>query len=199
MGGTTPGADELRIRGFLRQLEVGPDAEPPAIPPKPVKRERDWLDDILDSDGLGKPGVREPRTPGDPGTTGEEPELEDGEEEPLQVPPRWDPVAIADRIVHAYQQRPASVRLKHAAQVVVASRARWGQLIYTASGGWMAWRVGFTPWLLHFTHDAPVGIPIALFGVGWAVNRGLDPYPLLISWCGRAIYTATVINLVLHP
>ncbi|MGQ5640890.1 MULTISPECIES: hypothetical protein [unclassified Streptomyces] len=46
------------------------------------------------------------------------------------MPPRWDPVAIADRIVHAYQRRPAGERLKHAAQFVVASRARWGQLVY---------------------------------------------------------------------
>lgn len=49
MSGTKPGADELRIRGILRQRGVGPDAPAPQpVPPKPAVRPRDWLDDILD-------------------------------------------------------------------------------------------------------------------------------------------------------
>lgn len=197
---TQPGADELRMRAILQTRGVGPDAAPPpVIPPEPVARPRDWLDDILDSPAPSKPAAKKPRTPTAPDTTSEAPGEEDGEDEPGQVPSRWDPVAVADRIVHAYQQRPAGERLKHAAQVVVASRARFGQLVYTASGVWAARQVGFTPWLLHFDHDAPVGIPVGILGLGWLVNRRLDGTPLLVAWCGRAIYTATVINLFLHP
>lgn len=53
MGETKPGADELRVRGILRQRGVGPDA---SLPPKPTHlpdgfepRERDWLDDIIET------------------------------------------------------------------------------------------------------------------------------------------------------
>ena len=45
MAESKPGADELRVRGMLRQRGVGADA----IPPKPAVRPRDWLDDILDT------------------------------------------------------------------------------------------------------------------------------------------------------
>ncbi|NUR04234.1 MAG: hypothetical protein HOY79_49360 [Streptomyces sp.] len=200
---TKPGADERRIQALLKQRGVGPDAiHPPPVPLKPsvpTPRPRDWLDDILDSPAPSKPAIKKSRTPADPDGADEGPEPESDEEEPDQDPPRWDPVAIADRIVHAYQRRAAGERLKHAAQVIVASRARWGQLLYTASGVWGAWRIGFTPWLLHETATAPTGIPVGALFLGWLVNRRLDGTPLLIAWCGRAVYTATVINLVLHP
>lgn len=196
MSETKPGADELRMRGILRRRGVGYDAEPDAVTRPSDARERDWLDDILDSDEAKqaprKAAKTEPDEPVD--------ETDEGtEDDPDGPPPRWDPVAIADRITHAYQQRSAGERLRHAVDVVAQSKAQFGQLAYTATGVWAAWRIGFTPWLLHFTADAPIGIPILALGLGWLVHRRLDPGPTLIAWTGRAIYTATAINLVLHP
>lgn len=49
MGEAKPGADELRMRGILRRRGVGYDAEPDAVTPPSDARERDWLDDLLDS------------------------------------------------------------------------------------------------------------------------------------------------------
>lgn len=191
-------ADELRIKSLLIRQGVGPDADPsPPDPPRPDVRPRDWLDDILDEQPAVKPKAKKQRP--EQGETGEETEPDEDEETDGKGPPGWDPTVIADRIVHAYQQRTVGERLKHAADVVVHSRARFGQLFYTASGVWAAWRIGLTPWLLHFTADAPIGIPVLFLGVGWLVNRRFDPGPLLIAWVGRAAYTATVINLVLHP
>ena len=38
------------MRNLLTHRGVGPDANtPPAVPPKPVARPRDWLDDLLDT------------------------------------------------------------------------------------------------------------------------------------------------------
>ena len=220
MTDTKPGADELKVRDRLIALIDGPPALPPpparppmpAVPTKPTTRPRDWLDDILDEPAAEVAAVPEEQVkrpwwkakpapePEDEPEDDEEGEGgEEGEDEEETAPPGWDPVAIADRIVHAYHKRPAGVRLKHAAQVITHSRARWGQLVYTATGVWAAWRIGFTPWLYHFTANAPLGIPIVALGVGWAVNRRLDGTPLVFAWVGRAIYTATVINLVLHP
>lgn len=196
-----PGADELRVRQLLIKQGVGPDATPADAPPKRPVRERDWLDDILDEPAVRPAGETKPkpRKAKDPDEE-TEPDTDDSEEEQEDAkPPAWDPVAVADRIAAAYRERPAGERLKHAAEVVVHSRARFGQLIYTATGVLAAWRIGLTPWLLHHTADAPIGVPVGILGIGWLVNRRLDPGPLLIAWTGRAIYTATVINLVLHP
>lgn len=186
------------------QPESGQDAEQ-VEPPSARDRRRIqpwWTGRHVD---LAKPDEDHAEPTGEEGPEEEpaedaddDPDSETSDDEPKQ-PARWDPVAVADRIVHAYQQRPAGERLKHAAHVVVDSRARWGQLLYTASGVWAAWRIGFTPWLLHETASAPIGIPVFVLGLGWLVNRRLDGTPLLIAWCGRAVYTATVINLVLHP
>lgn len=53
MTDTRPGPDELRMRGILRDRGVGPAADesplPPDLPDGFEPRERDWLDDILDS------------------------------------------------------------------------------------------------------------------------------------------------------
>ena len=203
-----PGGDELRVRSLLIMNGVSPDAGiPGSIPPKPTARPRDWLDDILDANTA--PSKAKPRRapkkqtapeqekPAPESDEDEETKEEDAPGEPAQ--PAWDPVAIADRIARAYRDRPVGERLRDAAEVVVNSRARFGQLFFTASGVWVAWRLGFTPWLVHFTADAPVGIPIAAFGLGWSVNRRLDATALFFAWVGRAIYTATLINLVLHP
>ncbi|MFJ5151389.1 hypothetical protein ACIQCF_07335 [Streptomyces sp. NPDC088353] len=212
MSGTKPGADELRVRSILRQRQVGPDAiDQPAVPPKPTVRPRDWLDDILDSDpgpAREKPAKKR-RAPAGPKGESEETKPDPGTEEKPEEgkpdapaddqPPAWDPVAVADRIVRAYRERPASIRLRDAADVAWKSKARLGQLVFTASGVWAAWRIGLTPWLLHATSDAPIGIPVLVLGLGWLVNRRCDPGPWLIAWAGRAVYTATAITLVLHP
>lgn len=202
MTDTKPGADELRVRQLLIKQGVGPDAGLPSpVPPKPTVRPRDWLDDILDTAPQGNPQAKKPsevakKTPKPADEPAEDTSDEDDTDGEL---PRWDPIAIADKIAEAYQRRPAGERLRDAAHVVIRSKARLGQLFYTASGVWMAWRIGLTPWLLHETADAPTGIPVAVLFTGWGLNRRLDHAPLLVAWCGRAVYTATVINLVLHP
>ncbi|MFB7461271.1 hypothetical protein [Streptomyces sp. NPDC056188] len=192
--------------------EAPPWRTPPVTDqPEPKERPRDWLDDILDNGTAREPEAKKPaRERGAPAEPeGEEtkpaPETEEGAEEgepgaPAEgQPPAWDPLAVTDRIVRAYRDRPASVRLRDAADVVVRSKARLGQLVFTASGVWAAWRIGLTPWLLDITADAPIGIPVLVLGAGWLVNRRCDPGPLLLAWTGRAVYTATVITLVLHP
>ncbi|MFJ8345065.1 hypothetical protein ACIQ9J_01550 [Streptomyces sp. NPDC094153] len=191
--------------------EIPPWRTPPGTLSKPEERPRDWLDDILDSDPtpVSVEPAKERRAPAGPEEESKKAEpVPDTEEEPEEgepaapterQPPAWDPVAVADRIVRAYRDRPASERLRDAADVVVKSKARLGQLVFTASGVWAAWRIGMTPWLLQHTADAPIGIPVLVLGAGWLVNRRCDAGPLLIAWTGRAVYTATVINLVLHP
>ena len=71
MSETMPGADELRIRGYLRSLGVGPAAELPATPPQPPNRDKPapaaedaWWDDLY-GDEQPKPEVRQaaPRLP----------------------------------------------------------------------------------------------------------------------------------------
>lgn len=203
-----PGGDELRVRSLLIMNGVGPDAGTPGpIPPKPTTRPRDWLDDILDANTA--PTKANPRRTPKKQTApeqekpapepDEDEETEEDDDPEKATPPAWDPVAIADRIARAYRDRPVGERLRDAAEVVVNSRARVGQLFFTASGVWVAWRFGFTPWLMRFTADAPVGIPVLAFGLGWGLNRRLDATALFFVWIGRAIYTATLINLVLHP
>ncbi|GED89329.1 hypothetical protein [Streptomyces sp. 6-11-2] len=209
---TAPEADERRVRHELLKLGVGPDAlAAPVLPPKPTVRPRDWLDDILDSGtapASKKPAKKQRALAGPKGESEERKPDSETEEKPEEgepdtpadgQPPAWDPVAVADRIVRGYRERPATVRLRDAADVAWKSKARLGQLVFTGSGVWAAWRVGLTPWLLQHTADAPIGIPVLILGVGWLVNRRCDAGPLLISWISRAVYTATVINLVLHP
>jgi hypothetical protein len=61
-----PGADELRIRTLLIKRGVGPDAAPtqaPAVLHQPTARQRDWLDDILDTPAPDQPSSNEPAAP----------------------------------------------------------------------------------------------------------------------------------------
>lgn len=200
-----PDEQERAVRDRLITLVDGRPPRSRAAPAEPAERPRDWLDDIIDAPASPAPepktkprmSRKAPEQEEPASETDDEGDSDDDQDE--RKPATWDPVAIADRIVHAYQQRPATERLKHAAQVVVHSRAQIGQLIYTASGVWAAWRIGFTPWLLHFTADAPEGVPVFFVGLGWLVNRRFDAAPMVVAWIGRAAYTATVINLVLHP
>ncbi len=119
--------------------------------------------------------------------------------------PAWDPLALTGRIVGAYQARPLTTRLQAGAQAVQAgadkawnSRARYGRLVYTASATWAAWRLGFTPWLIDVTDDAPAVVLAVITGAGYGLDRGLGKAPVFISWPARSAYTATILMLIPH-
>ena len=133
-----PEADELRIRSILKQRGVGPDARPPAIPPMPKQRPRDWLDDLLE-DGPQPTPEEESAVPGrswwKPSRPAELPtdEAEDGTD------PAPDPGS---------GPRPAAPRLSLLdAAAGLRPRIRW--LIYHSTAAAAGWPLGLVNWATH--------------------------------------------------
>ncbi len=171
MSETMPSADELRIRGYLRSLGVGPAAELPATPPQPPGyepapvAEDAWWDDLY-GDEQPKPQARRPaprlpdwwsHKPTD--LTADEPDEEPDEEFAKDEPePAEEPTDTGPEPAPA--QRPRKRRTARPtyredrpypprqslldAYARTPSRVRW--LIYHATAAGAGYPLGWIDW-----------------------------------------------------
>lgn len=136
MSGIAPGADELRIRYFLRVRGVGPNG----IPPKPPRRPRDWLDDILDSNTTPAPPTPRPPAPPKP----KPPKKPKARKRRRRKQPGPDTPRTP------WDSRPRDPRQSLAeAWDRVPYRLKW--LAYHASAAYLGWMVGLVGWVTYVT------------------------------------------------
>lgn len=146
-----PGADELRVRGILRQRGVGPAA----VPPKPADRPKDWLDDILNSPPPAAEEAPAPAPEPGPGpapagkpthTPAKKPKTpkpkpkkakKAGRRTPGQARTAWDshPPSPRQSLAEAYDRIPY--------------RLKW--LTYHASAAYLGWSIGLVDWVTYVT------------------------------------------------
>jgi hypothetical protein len=205
MAETTPvGEDERAARDRLRKLlgEV-PAARPPAIPPVPKQRPRDWLDDILDSHPAPGPQPDpEPRRwwNATPARTEAEPDEEqpDEDEQPAKGPvfapqPGYYPQPHTPAFIDRAQDR-----------VALSHRTRKG--LYNASAAGTGWALGLYQPLSHAIADCgqQAGASGALvLGIGGCllIAHTWDRYtrhwwpPL--AWCARIPLATALLALAL--
>ncbi|MDG9703775.1 hypothetical protein [Streptomyces sp. DH37] len=205
VGGRT-GAQRIpdwRTGPLLDLSPADPDTDPKAAPVKDSAPhpdpERTRTRTRTREDDRTRTRPEEELQPDEDGT----PRDEEGEreEEEHGLPP-WDPTAIAGHLVHLYRQRPAQERVQegvHVVQRIAQQQRRIGPAVYTATGVYAAWKLGFTPWLIGFMDGAPVGVSLLAVWLGWGVYRTADQAVLPVAWCGRALYTATVLAVALQP
>ncbi|MFJ8538146.1 hypothetical protein [Streptomyces sp. NPDC093591] len=153
------------MKAILKTRGVGPDAKPPAIPPKPTGRPRDWLDDILDTKPAPQPeAAQEP-----------EPAPAPVEKTTLKPPATKPKKARRERRKRpqpdtprsAFDTRPPSPRQSLIeAWDRVPYRLKW--LAFHASAAYLGWTVGLVGWVTYVT--------------AWIVST--SPYgPQAIFWC----------------
>lgn len=111
---------------------------------------------------------------------------------------RWDPVAIAERMVRAHQDRPVQERVASLADAARWAKPRAADAVYTLSGVWVAWRGGLTPWLIAVTEGAPIGVSLGLVLLGWIVRHRSCAAVLPVAWFGQLLFTTTVIAAVFN-
>jgi hypothetical protein len=200
-----PGADERRMRAILRSREVGPDAVPPAIPPKPTARPRDWLDEILTSAGP----TPAPATPAPPAARPPEEEAEpDAEQdEPKKTKPK--PKKRKRRNPHA-PHSPLDSRPEDPRQSLVDAwdripyRLKW--LGYHGSAAYLGWSCGLVDYASYVTAwiaDTGLVGPQAVFWyvVGAAtflLHRRTRGWPLPIAWLAAVPATSVVVGVLLY-
>jgi hypothetical protein len=218
---TELGADELRIRALLVAHEVGPDAVPNAIPPRPAGRPRDWLDDILEADPTPEPEpepVPEEESSDEPETT-PEPGSVDGQEEQLQ--PRPKPPRSAKKSSSKKRKkpkpgaaragvdtRPALTRQSLAdAWDNIPTRLKW--LAYHASAAYLGWSMGLVGWSTYVTAwiatTGPAG-PAGPQAVFWyvaaagtvLVYRRTRTWWTPAAWLAAVPVTSTVVGVLLY-
>lgn len=177
---TSPGADELRIRGMLRQRGVGPSAPPP-IPPKPTARPRDWLDEILVSPPAPATPPRKPA----PAPVAAAPASEAEPVEKAKGEPKAKAKASGKKTKRkkrpgpntprsAFDSRPASPRQSLLdAWDRIPYRLKW--LGYHASAAYLGWSFGL--------------VGYATFVAAWIADTGFGPQA--IFWC--CVGAATVL------
>jgi hypothetical protein len=191
MSGTTPGADELRMRHILRQRGVGPDAEPPpAARPQPSGRPRDWLDDILDSP---PPAAPEPETePAKPKL--EKPKPKSAKKKRRKKKPRADHPAWDSHprqsLLDAYDRIPY--------------RIRW--LAYHASAAYLGWSAGLVDYATYVTAwiaDAGlVGVQATFWYCAGAATfvlyRRTRRWWMPVAWMAAIPACSTVVGVLLY-
>jgi hypothetical protein len=199
-----PGADELRVRALLIARQVGPDA----IPPKPVDRPKDWLDDIITTDLA--PATEEQTEPAP---------VEDPPPAPAPVrdakgkKPRPAKAATKKKAKKpkpgtpraAFDGRPPSPRQSLAdAWDRVPYRLKW--LAYHASAAYLGWSVGLVDWATYVTAwIAQTGLvgPQALFwysaaGATVLVYRRTRGWWTPAAWLAAVPVTSTVVGVLLY-
>jgi hypothetical protein len=172
---TRPGADELRIRGHLIALGVGPDA----TPPKPTARPRDWLDDILEDDPTPEPEPEPEDAPADP--------------EPKQPPP----VPAA--------RRPSRPRQSLAdALDGTPTRVRWLVYHATAAAaGWwigiVEWGTSTAAWFAdgHWTSPS-AWVLYALGACACGLYRRARSWAWPAAWVAAIPVSSTVAGVLLY-
>ncbi|MFE9127074.1 hypothetical protein ACFYOF_16915 [Streptomyces sp. NPDC007148] len=218
MGGTTPGADELRVAKLLKQRGVGPDAEQPVIPPIPKQRPRDWLDNILDGNAtsaaeLAPELVEEPAEA--PGDEDPEPAPERNAKKEGRKPGkgkgrarkrrrRRKQPAGPDVARSAWDTKPSDPRKALVdAWSGVPYRLKWLGCHLAAAG--VGWRIGLVDWATstaawygagHWT--SPSAFVIYVFGVcAIALYRVGRKRGLWLVTCAAAIPVSSVVVGVL--
>jgi len=203
---TKPGADEIRIRNTLRKLGVGPAATPPpAAPPMPTARPRDWLDDILDTKAAPQPEAppaEEPEpvaapvektTPAPPAAKPKKPRRE-RRKRPQPDTPR-----------SAFDTRPPSPRQSLIeAWDRVPYRLKW--LAYHASAAYLGWTIGLVGWVTYVTAwiaSTSLYGPQAIFwyAVGAAtllLHHRTRGWWLPVAWLASVPATSTVVGVLLY-
>lgn len=200
MSETKPGADELRIRGILRQNGVGPDA----IPPKPEDRARDWLDDILDAPAPA-PAPEEPPTPapatGPQPTTARKTKPKTSKKRKRKRSKRQNPAAARS----AWDAPPASPRQSLAdALDRVPYRLKW--LAYHASATYLGWSTGLVDYATYVTtwiaDTGLIGVQAAFwYGAGAAtvlLYRHTRGWWWPTAWLAAVPACSTVVGVLLY-
>lgn len=209
---TDQGADELRMRAILKDRGVGPDAEPPTVPPKPTSRPRDWLDDILDTKAAPKAAAAEkpkpaPTTPAartvektsPKPSTEKKPQAKPGKKRKKRKRPGPDTPRSA------FDARPTSPRQSLLdAWDGVPYRLKW--LAYHAAAGYLGWAIGLVDWATYVTRwiaDGRFANPQAIFWylagaatflLHHATRRRWWP----VSWLAAVPATSTVVGVLLY-
>ena len=127
-----------------------------------------------------------------------DPAPDGGEQPPERALGRWDPVAIAERMVRAHQDQPVQARVASLADAARWAKPRAAQAAFTLSGVWVAWHGGLTPGLISVISGAPLGVSLGLVLLGWAIRRRSASSVLPVAWCGQCAFTTTVIAAVLN-
>ncbi|MEU4168884.1 hypothetical protein AB0F46_18650 [Streptomyces sp. NPDC026665] len=146
-----PGPDELRVRGILRQRGVGPAA----LPPKPVKRPPDWLDDILNSPPSAAAEAPPPAPEPAPVPAAAEKPKPKTAKKPRTAKPKQKKGKKAGRrrpgqARTAWDSRPPSPRQSLAeAYDRIPYRLKW--LAYHASAAYLGWTAGLVSWVTYVT------------------------------------------------
>ena len=196
--GREPGADELRLRGLLRQRGVGSDA----VPPAPVERSRDWLDDILDGPpaaaaekpaptrrpALAKASAQKPK-PKSPRAKKRRKEKGRG---PAPSRTAWDsrPPSPRQSLAEAYDRIPY--------------RLKW--LAYHASAAYLGWTVGLVDWVTYVTAWIAATGPGSLQAAFW-YGAGAATFLLYrqtrgrwrpIAWLAAVPASSVVVGVLLY-
>jgi hypothetical protein len=198
-----PGADELRIRSLLVTRGVGPDA----IPPKPMERPRDWLDDIVDTDLAPAPveeDAPEPEEAADPEPVepGRPKARKPRARKPGKSKPRRPKPGTART---AWDTRPPAPRQSLTeAWDNIPYRLRW--LAYHATSAYMGWSLGLVDWSTHVTAwIAQTGLvgPQAFFWYATAggtllIYRRTRAWWWPVAWLAAIPLTSTVVGVLLY-
>lgn len=192
---TEQGADELRMRALLLTREVGPDA----IPPKPIGRPRDWLDDLIDDDHA----------------TAAEPE-EQPAPPPAAAPQQTPPPPAKARKKKAKKTKPGAPRAAvdtrppsprqslADAWDAVPPRLKW--LAYHVSAAYLGWTCGLVGWATYVTGWIAATGPTS--GQAWfwyvtAAGTALVYHRTRgwwrpVAWLAAVPVTSTVVGVLLY-
>jgi hypothetical protein len=192
-----PDQNERDVRDRLIGLIDGPDATPPpAVPPMPRQRPRDWLDDILDSEAAPAPSGPQP-LPGPVYKTKPAPESD----RPADAPkPSTKPRRIR---VHGEERDDPRQSLLDALDRT-PRRVRW--LIYhgTAAGAgwwldWVNWSTDTAAWYAAGHWTAPSAW--VLYGLGacaCGLYRRSRGWAWPFAWAAAVPVSSVVVGVLLY-
>ncbi len=195
-----PGADELRVRALLVARQVGPDA----IPPKPVGRPKDWLDDIMAADLA--PAAEEPAEPAPAEAPAPARDAKAKKPRPAKTATKKKtkrPKPGTPRA--AFDGRPPAPRQSLVeAWDRVPYRLRW--LAYHASAAYLGWTIGLVDWATYVTAwIATTGLlgPQAAFwylaaGGTVLLYRRTRGWWRPVAWLAAVPVTSTVVGVLLY-
>ncbi|MFC7983824.1 hypothetical protein [Streptomyces sp. NPDC057336] len=187
------------MRAILRTRGVGPDASPPAVPPKPTARPRDWLDDILDSPAPKPPA---PTTPSRPAPASQ-PEAKQPTAKPTPKTKRRKPGKNTAQ--HAPLTWETSPRQSLADAVDrIPPRLKW--LTYHATAAYLGWTVGLVDWVSYVTawiaDTGLIGIQAGLWyataGGTFLLHRRTRRWWLPVAWLAAVPASSVVVGVLLY-
>jgi hypothetical protein len=186
------------MRGILRRHGVGPAAAPPAVPPQPTVRPRDWLDDILNS----QPAESTPPDP-EPDTARVPAGPKAKKSRKTTSTKRRKPKPGAART--AWDSRPASPRQSLLdAWDAVPYRLKW--LAYHGSAAYLGWSVGLVGYVTYVTawiaETGLVGVQAtfwyAVAAAAFLLHHRTRRRWWPIAWLAAVPATSTVVGVLLY-